>query len=152
MLKALKLSLVATSLAFYASAASAATFVVEAETQAGGDAVFENIHGGYTGTGYINTTNATGVSLLLFKYIDIEPAPVGTVKVRYANGASSARPATFYVNEEYFTLQFPPTGGWNVWAEATVSSPLIWSSNEFLLTATSSAGLANIDKITIVTP
>lgn len=152
MLKAIKSTLIATSLLLCAGAASAATFVVEAETGAGGDAVFENIHGGYTGTGYINTTNAQGVSLLLFKYINIEPAPTGTVKVRYANGGTTNRPATFYVNEQFFTLQFPPTGGWNVWREATVTSPLIWSSNEFLLTATTSGGLANIDKITIVTP
>lgn len=152
MVKTLKSSLIAASLVFCANAASAATFVVEAEEWTDSDALFENIHGGYTGTGYVNTLNEYGADILLFKYIDIEPAPVATIKVRYANGSSANRPADFITLQSTHSLNFPPTGGWNVWREVTFSAPLVWSSNEFWLTATSNSGLANIDKITIVTP
>lgn len=145
-------TVVATALSLCASFASAGTVVLQAETTASGDVVFENIHGGYTGTGYVNTPNQSGAWLMFSKYYGQEPPPVANITVRYANGTSTNRPATFYVNETKFTLSFPPTGGWNVWKDVSVSTQLIWTTNEFLLTATTNGGLANIDKLTIVTP
>lgn len=150
-IKIFKQAIIAGALTLCAGYASAATYVLQAEN-ASGNVDFENIHGGYTGTGYVNTPNQQGVNILFFKFSNSETAIPATVKVRYANGGTTARPATFFVNNESFTLQCPPTGGWNVWTEVSVSSSLIWTSNEFLLEATTSQGLANIDKITIVTP
>jgi hypothetical protein len=149
--KIFKKAIAACALTLCAGYASAATYVLQAEN-ASGDVVFENIHGGYTGTGYVNTPNMNGVNLLFFKHSTSETALPATVKIRYANGASTARPANIYVNNDSFTNQFAPTGGWNVWKEVTVSSWLLWTSNEFLVEATTSQGLANIDKITVVTP
>ncbi len=82
----------------------------------------------------------------------VDPAVPGTIKVRYANGGTTNRTATFYVNNNTFTLQFPPTGAWTVWKEVSVNSSIIWSGNEFLLEAMTSEGLPNIDKITVITP
>ncbi len=153
MFNALKSILIASSFVFGASTASAVTVVNEVEGVANGTvALFENIHGGYTGSGYINTINEYGAGFLFHMYVDVEPNPAGTIRIRYANGTGSARPATLGVNSYSYTLQFPPTGGWNVWREATIYSPLIWASNELELTADTAAGLANIDKVTIVTP
>lgn len=153
MQKVIRSTLVVASLALCASAASAVTVVNQVEIVADGNvALFENIHGGYTGSGYINTINEYDAGFMFHMYVDVEPNPTGTIKIRYANGTGSARPATLEVNSYSYTLQFPPTGGWNVWQEATVYSPLIWASNELVLWADTSAGLANIDKVTIVTP
>lgn len=149
--KLIHLAVTSCVLALFSQVAAAAQTVLQAEN-ANGNVVFENIHGGYTGTGYVNTPNQQGVNLLFLMYSSVEPAVPGTIKIRYANGGNVNRPATFYVNTDMFTLQFPPTGGWNVWKDVSVSSPIIWSGNEFLLEATSNQGLANIDKITVVTP
>lgn len=153
MFKVLKSTVAMASLAFLATSASAFTVVNEVEGVADGSvALFENIHGGYTGSGYINTINEYGAGFMFHMYVDVEPNPTGTIKIRYANGTNSGRTASLGVNSYWYTVQFPPTGGWNVWREATVYSPLIWASNELVLSAETSAGLANIDKVTIVTP
>lgn len=152
MLKALTRGLVAASLAVAAGTASAVTVVNEVEIYADGSvALFENIHGGYTGSGYINTINEYGAGFMFHMYVDVEQNPAGTIKIRYANGGNSSRTATLGVNSYFYTVQFPPTGGWNVWREVSVFSPLIWASNEFTLHANTNDGLANIDKVTIVT-
>lgn len=152
-LKTIKSTLVAAALALTAGPALAATVTLQAESVGSGSAaVFENIHGGYTGTGYVNSPNTTGTELWFFRDSNIEPAVTATFKVRYANGATTSRPANFTVNNEVYWLQFPPTGGWNVWAEVTVAATLLWDMNEIVLTSLSANGLANIDRLTITTP
>ncbi len=153
-LKTFKSTIIAAALAICAGPALAATTsTLQAETVGSGSAaVFENIHGGYTGTGYVNSPNALDTELWFFKDSNIEPAVTATFKIRYANGGTTARPANFTVNNETYWLQFPPTGGWNVWAEVTVAATLIWDMNEMVLESLSTAGLANIDRLTITTP
>jgi Fungal chitosanase of glycosyl hydrolase group 75/Carbohydrate binding module (family 35) len=121
----------------------------EAETgtlSAGG--TFDSNHLGFTGTGFANPANATGA------YVDIPvtaaAAGTKTLKFRYSDGTTAARPATISVNgTSRGTLNFPITANWDTWSTASISVPLTAGANTIRVTGTTAVGAANIDSVTI---
>jgi len=121
----------------------------EAETgtlSAGG--TFDSNHTGFTGTGFANTANAAGA------YVDIPvtvtAAGTQTLTFRYSDGSTAARPATISVNgTSHGTLNFPTTANWDTWAKASISVPLTAGTNHIRVIATTAAGDANIDSVTV---
>jgi glucose/arabinose dehydrogenase len=130
-----------------AAPAAAASTVYEAENALIINGVVESNHAGFTGTGFVNSANATGVAVEW----TVSPASAGTKSLvfRYANGTTSSRPATVTVNGTVVTtLQFPGTGSWTNWLIQTVSAPLSAGPNTVRATATTANGLGNMDSLT----
>jgi exo-1,4-beta-D-glucosaminidase len=122
---------------------------IEAETgtiSAGGSV--DTNHAGFTGTGFVNTANATGA------YLDL-PVPAtaaGTVTltVRYSNGTTAARPMSVAVNGTAAgSLPFPVTANWDTWTTATIRVPLTAGSNTVRLASTTAGGGPNLDWVEV---
>jgi hypothetical protein len=108
-------------------------------------------HPGFTGTGFVDTTNAAG-SAVEFTVSVSEASPAETVVFRYANGTTADRPATLTVNGAgRGTVAFPPTGDWATWQTRTTGTGLAAGTNTVRLTATTSGGLPNLDSLTVGT-
>jgi pectate disaccharide-lyase len=108
----------------------------------------DNNHSGYTGSGFVNTVNATG------SYIEWEfgRQSAGTVMfyVRYAIDSGN-RAASVMANGATVTssMDFPPTGSFTTWLYVTNMIPAVAGRNVLRLTALTSSGLANIDRVEI---
>ena len=123
------------------------TFEAETGTLSAGG-TFDSNHQGFTGTGFANTANAVGA------YVDIPvtvaAAGTKTLTFRYADGTSSARPATISVNgTSHGTLNFPATANWDTWSTSSISAPLTAGANTIRVAGTTAGGAANIDSVTI---
>jgi hypothetical protein len=101
---------------------------------------------GYTGTGFINTDNATGKWTQL--QINVAEAGYYKLEARYANNGGDSRGATITVNGENINFgEFRQTYDWEKWyTELFKGIYLNAGTNTIRLTATTSGGLANIDK------
>jgi fibronectin type 3 domain-containing protein len=110
--------------------------------------LIENEHSGYTGTGYVNTENATGEGVDYS--VNILASGTYTFVFRYAG--TSSRPADLIINgvTEVSDVAFPSTGAWTAWA-TTVDVPVTLSAGvkTVRLEAAGSDGLANIDSMEI---
>ena len=105
---------------------------------------------GFSGTGFTNTTNATG-SYVQFSVTAAAAGPA-TLTFDYANGATTDRPATLMVNGAAAgTLNFSGTGAWSLWKQQTVNVNLNAGANTIRLTATSTGGVANLDYLDVTT-
>ncbi|MQM24289.1 pectate lyase family protein [Glycomyces albidus] len=131
--------------------AQAAPVRHEAETApAACDGTIDANHSGYSGSGFCNSRNATGA----YAQFTVNAAAAGTatVGIRYANGTSAGRGANVVVNGSAVSAHaFGATGAWNTWATAAVEVRLDAGANTLRLTATTAAGLANIDFIDVET-
>lgn len=108
-------------------------------------------HPGFTGTGFVDTTNATG-SAVEFTVSVPDASPAEPLVFRYANGTTADRPAALTVNGSGAgTVAFPPTGDWAAWQTRTTSTGLAAGTNTVRLTATTSGGLPNLDSLTVGT-
>ncbi|WP_406369418.1 lectin [Streptomyces sp. NBC_00647] len=88
-----------------------------------------------SGTTYEDTTSATTPT-----FTGVSTAAAGTklVDISYANGGSTARRATFRVNDQYTqTLAFPPTGSSSTYRTVSVLASLAKGSNTLTFAATS---------------
>ncbi|WP_256363059.1 right-handed parallel beta-helix repeat-containing protein [Streptomyces sp. TRM70350] len=107
-------------------------------------------HSGFSGTGFCNTDNASGAAARFT--VEAAGSGTATVKIRYANGGSSARPADIVVNGSTAQpISFETTGAWANWATAAVTLRLNAGNNAISLTATGSDGLPNIDYLDVTT-
>ncbi|MFE9623989.1 carbohydrate-binding protein [Streptomyces sp. NPDC006527] len=105
---------------------------------------------GYSGSGFCNGTNASGA----YAQFTVNAATAGTaaLNVRFANGTTTARPASLVVNGSTVqTPSFEGTGAWSTWVTKTLTVTLNAGSNTVRLSPTTSAGLANIDYVEAVT-
>jgi poly(3-hydroxybutyrate) depolymerase len=103
---------------------------------------------GYTGAGYADTNSATGAGVSWS--VNIPSAGTYTLKWRYAS--TSSRPANLKVNGTTVVsnLAFASTGSWTTWVTTgTTSVSLAAGTRVIRLEATTSAGLGNIDNMTI---
>jgi alpha-galactosidase-like CBM13-containing protein len=107
-------------------------------------------HPGFTGTGFVDTTNAVGAAV---EFAVTAPAASSEpLAFRYANGTTTDRPATLTVNgANGGTVSFPPTGDWANWQTRTPTAALAAGSNTIRLTATTAGGLPNLDSLTVGT-
>ena len=103
---------------------------------------------GYSGSGFCNGNNAAGA----YTQVTVNAATSGTatVGVRFANGTTTARPATLIVNGTGVqTLPFEGTGAWTTWATSTAMVPVNAGSNTIRLDPTTAAGLPNVDYLDV---
>src|SRR5207247_9182822 len=97
-------------------------------------------HLGYAGIGFANVDNVTG------GYVEwtVNAASTGShaLRLRYANGTTTNRPATISVNGTTVAsnVAFNGTGSWDTWVTATATAPLAAGTNTIRATATTAAG------------
>ncbi|MEX3105201.1 MULTISPECIES: CBM35 domain-containing protein [unclassified Streptomyces] len=127
------------------SPANAATVRHEAETSpAVCTGTIDSDWTGFSGSGFCNGTNSTSG----YAQFTVNAAVAGTatLNVRFANGASAARPASLAVNGTTVqTPSFEATGAWTTWVTKTLTVTLNAGSNTIRLTPTTSEGLPNVD-------
>lgn len=104
-------------------------------------------HPDYTGDGFINVDNASGISVNWIVNF-IEP---GDYSIHFRYASTSARPGEVTIKgESVGTVSFPSTGAWSSWDFSSVN----YTANEsgvmpISLTATVAEGLPNIDYLSI---
>jgi hypothetical protein len=136
-------------LAVSATAAAAATaaaptrFEAEAASATCSGTIDSN-WAGFSGTGFCNATNAVGAAAQFT--VNAATAGTATMGVRFANGATTARPAEVIVNGS--TVQntsFEGTEAWTTWVTKTLTVSVNQGSNTIRFSPTTAAGLPNID-------
>jgi unsaturated rhamnogalacturonyl hydrolase len=129
--------------------ASAASTRYEAETGTISSGTIDSNHAGFTGTGFVNLTNAVGS----FLELSVPASADGTVTLsfRYSNGTTADRPMTITVNGAVVAsaLSFPSTSVWTTWATASVTAPFVAGSNTVRATSNTSDGGPNLDSLTV---
>ncbi|WP_308368364.1 MULTISPECIES: cellulase family glycosylhydrolase [unclassified Microbulbifer] len=114
----------------------------------GVDGSVDSNHDGFTGSGFANTDNAAGNGVDW--KIEVPSSGNYTLAWRYANGGSTNRPGSVQVNgSSAATVDFPSTGAWTSWTSAGATIALSAGDNTVRLQATTSAGLGNIDSLTV---
>ncbi|WP_240777172.1 carbohydrate-binding protein [Nonomuraea basaltis] len=110
--------------------------------------VVESNHAGYSGTGFVNGDNVAGSYV---EWTVSGTAGAATLRIRYANGTTTARPATITVNGATVAADqaFNGTGAWTTWATATVPVTLGSGSNTVRITANTAGGNPNLDYIEV---
>ncbi|MEU2437151.1 carbohydrate-binding protein [Streptomyces rubradiris] len=99
---------------------------------------------GYSGSGFCNATNALGAHAQFT--VNAASAGTATVRIRFANGSATARPATVAVNgTTAATAGFETTGAWDSWVTKTLTVPVKAGANTVRLTPTAADGLPNLD-------
>ncbi|MFC5034151.1 MULTISPECIES: discoidin domain-containing protein [Streptomyces] len=127
---------------------SPARYEAEAAAFSAGSSV-DSDHTGYTGTGFVNTGNASGA------YVEwtVDAAAAGNVPlaVRYANGTTVNRPMDIAVNGTTVmsARAFNGTGDWNTWADSTLTAALHAGANTVRVTATTATGAPNLDHLDV---
>jgi hypothetical protein len=105
---------------------------------------------GYSGSGFCNGDGAVGAYAQFT--VNASKAGTATVTVRFANGATTDRPADLVVNGSTVqTVSFPGTGAWSTWGTRTVTVPLAVGGNTIRLSPTTTGGLANVDYLDVTT-
>jgi len=131
------------------SAAHAAPTRYEAESSpAVCSGTIDSDWAGYSGSGFCNGTNSTSG----YAQFTVTAAASGTATlgIRFANGTTTARPATLLVNGTAVqTPSFEGTGAWSTWVTRTLTVPLQAGSNTIRLNPTTSGGLPNIDYLDV---
>ena len=101
---------------------------------------------GYSGSGFCNGNNAVGAHVQLA--VTAPASGTATLRVRFANGTTTARPANVMVNgSTATTASFESTGTWGAWTTKTLTVPVSSGSNTVRISPTASAGLPNIDYV-----
>ncbi|MEV0235541.1 carbohydrate-binding protein [Nonomuraea sp. NPDC050786] len=119
----------------------------EAENATISQGAAESNHAGYSGTGFVNGDNVAG-SYVEFT-VNAAAAGPATLTLRYANGTSTNRPMTIDVNGTTMTRDFPGTGDWDTWADATFAVSLQAGANTVRATATTANGGPNVDYLDV---
>ncbi|MFG2001947.1 cellulase family glycosylhydrolase [Spirillospora sp. NPDC048911] len=129
--------------------AAAAPVRYEAENATISQGVVESNHAGYSGSGFVNGTNATG------SYVEwtVNAASAGstTLAIRYANGTTTNRPMDVTVNGATVSAgrAFAGTGAWTTWATSSLTAALNAGANTVRLTATTANGGPNLDYLDV---
>ncbi|MEV1085180.1 CBM35 domain-containing protein [Streptomyces sp. NPDC050211] len=143
--------LAGTLVALSGTTAQAATTRYEAESSpAVCTGTLDSDWAGYSGSGFCNGTNSTSGYA---QFTVTAPASgTATLNIRFANGATAARPAGLVVNGSTVqTPSFEGTGAWSTWVTKTLTVPVNAGSNTIRLSPTTAAGLPNIDYVDVVT-
>ncbi|MFF6996208.1 carbohydrate-binding protein [Streptomyces sp. NPDC008313] len=141
--------LAGTLVALSGTTAQAASTRLEAENSpAVCSGTIDSDWSGYSGSGFCNGTNATS-GYAQFT-VNASAAGTATLKVRFANGTGTARPANITVNgSSAASASFEATGAWSGWTTKTLTVPVTAGGNTVRFTPTTSAGLPNIDYLDV---
>lgn len=131
------------------SSAPADRLVLQEQDVCTHDGTVDSNHSGYTGGGFINTTNAVGSGIEW--QVNVPEGGNYELSWFYANGASDDRSAGFWLNttDARVRVGFPGTGAWNSWQSASTTAYLPAGSHRLNLEAATDGGLANIDRLEI---
>jgi endo-1,4-beta-D-glucanase Y len=134
-------------LALTSGTAQAAATRYEAENATTSSGSVATNHLNYSGTGFVDTTNATGAYVEFS--VNAASAGTGLFAIRYSNGSAADRPMDISVNGTVVAsgVSFPPTADWDTWATKTVTAPVGAGANTIRLTATTAGGDANLDYV-----
>ncbi|MFF5212347.1 chondroitinase-B domain-containing protein [Streptosporangium sp. NPDC000396] len=126
-----------------------ASTAYEAEQATLSQAVVDDRHTGFSGTGFVDYAGAAG-GYVEFTVTAAAPGNADLV-VRYANAAPADRPLDITVNGSTVAARSPfaSTGAWTTWREVTVKAPLKAGSNKVRLTAATEVGGPNLDRLTV---
>ena len=132
-----------------AAPAAAAATRYEAETSpAVCTGSIDSDHSGFSGSGFCNGANEVGAYAQFT--VNASAAGTATLGVRFANGATTTRPAQLIVNGSTVqTPLFEGTGAWNTWATKTLTVSVNAGSNTIRLNPTTSNGLPNVDYLDV---
>lgn len=116
----------------------------EAETAMLSQTVAATNHTGYSGTGFVDSTNTAGSSV---EFTVNTTAGSTSLALRYANGTTTDRPMDISVNGKAVAsgVAFNGTGSWDTWATKTVAAQLVAGTNTVRATATTANGGPNLD-------
>ena len=126
----------------------AVVYSAEAGALAGAGTVRERTYGGWEGAGYVNFP-ASGGTMTLNSVIG-KNGGSRTLRIRYANGFSSARTGQLVVNGTTFSIGFNPTGSWSTWLTKDVIVTLVSGTQNSISLKSIGGDLANIDSITVL--
>ncbi|MEV0233600.1 cellulase family glycosylhydrolase [Nonomuraea sp. NPDC050786] len=105
---------------------------------------------GYSGTGFCNGDNTVGAYAQFS--VNASAAGTATLRVQFANGGTTARPASLIVNGSTVqTPSFEGTGAWSTWVAKTLTVTLNAGGNTIRLNPTTAGGLPNIDYLEVTT-
>jgi pimeloyl-ACP methyl ester carboxylesterase len=108
----------------------------------------ESNHTGFTGTGFCNGASAVGADVQFT--VTAVTTGTATLRLRFANGTTSARPASLIINGSAVqTPSFEGTGAWDTWVTKTLGVSLSAGSNTIRFSPTTSAGLPNVDHLEV---
>ncbi|GAB4057406.1 hypothetical protein GCM10028775_60480 [Catellatospora paridis] len=121
----------------------------EAESATIAQGVVESNHAGYSGSGFVNTDNATGSAVQWT--VTLPSAGNATLTIRYANGGGANRPADIIVNGAVVSAAsaFNATSAWTTWTDKTVTALLAAGTNTVRVAATTAQGTANLDYLDV---
>src|SRR6185437_1026490 len=131
-----------------AGAASAASTVYEAEQATVFHGTVDADHTGFTGTGFVNSTNETGA----YVEFTVQATAAGSAGLtfRYANGTTADRPGAVSLNGVVAaTPAFTRTANWDTWATTAVTVTLPAGTSLVRVTSTTAGGLPNLDSLTV---
>ena len=108
----------------------------------------EEVHPGFRGKSYVNLENMVG-SFMEWR-VSVPEEGDYRITLSTANGSSDPRPMMITVNgKNEVKGDFPASGGWDTWAESSVTVHLSKGVNTLRLTSASEGGGPNIDHMTI---
>ncbi|MEO7497934.1 MAG: hypothetical protein ABIT83_10510, partial [Massilia sp.] len=122
-------------------------YPAEAGVLSGAGTVRERSYGGWQGRGYVRFPPSGG-AMTLTKVIG-KNGGAHILRIRYANGAATARGGQLVVNGVATSIRFAPTGAWSTWLSKDVTVILNGGTANTVILKSTGAGLANIDGITV---
>jgi len=135
----------------FASEGSVFDSIYEAEEATIKEAIIDNQHPGYTGTGFVDyKPNAPG-GTITWTIPDIQADGEYSFVFRYANGSAENRPVEITVNDQIVReeLAFHSTGEWTNWQTVSIKVDLNAGDNTIVAKGVGPSGGANIDHLRI---
>jgi hypothetical protein len=133
----------------HSTSSSTSQYQAESGTVGGGSAVGSSFSG-YTGSGYVDFGGSGSYNEMT---VNRSSAGSATLTFRYANGSSVNRTSSVTVNgTNAGTVNFAPvntSGNWAQWGTATLNVSLRSGSNTIRVTATTSNGGPNLDRMDV---
>ena len=141
----LLMSLVFISLMTCSLVQAQTTYQAESYSSQSGTSIVTS-HAGYTGSGFVDYGgNGTWIQ---WNNINEGGSGSTTLTFRYANASSSNRECQLLLNGvSQGNVAFSPTGSWSNWSTATISVPLTSGNNTIRVTAITSSGGPNLDRL-----
>ena len=127
---------------------TAVVYPAEAGTLSGSGTVRTRTYGGWQGRGYVDFPVSGGT--LSFTRVIGKGGGARTLRIRYANGASTTRSGQLVVNGAVTAIAFAPTGSWSSWSTKDVPVTLASGTANAISLKSVGADLANVDGMSVL--